>query len=148
MGLTSNPEVNYELLEKTLEELEEAEKRLRCVDVPPGNNLQNDDLIQSIKCKYHLKGSLLNFELPHLNYWAHRDQKHQLDRIESWLENLIPIVKTAELILQISRKSGLKTICTAEYGFYQYVNQRQTNLDLIQIKVNSKFNTISRNHRK
>ena len=136
VGLTSNPEVNYELLEKTLEELEEAEKRLRCIDVPPGNNLQNDDLIQSIKCKYNLKGSLFNFELPHLNYWAHRDQKNQLDRIESWLEDLIPIVKTAELILQISRKSGVRTICTAEYGFYQYVNERQTNLDLIQIKVN------------
>ena len=136
VGLASNPKVNYELLEKTLQELEEADKRLRSVDVPPGNNLQNDHLIQSINCKYNLRGSLFNFELPHLNYWAHRDQKHQLDRIESWLEDLIPIVKTAELILQISRKSGIKTICTAEHGFYQHVNEKQTNLDLMQIKIN------------
>jgi len=133
--LTSNPEVNYGLLERTLEELEEASKRLRYLDVPPGSNLQNDHFIKSIKCKYNLRGPLHNFELPHLNYWAHKDPKIQLDRINFWLEDLIPIVKTAELILQISRKSGIKTICTAECGFYQYVNEKQTSLDLMQIKV-------------
>ena len=135
VSLTSNPEVNYEILEKTLEELEEADKRLRYLEVPPGNNLQKDHFIQSIKCKYNIKGPLYDFELPHLNYWGHKETELQLDRIEFWLEDLIPIVKTAELILRISRKSGQKNICTAEFGFYQYVNEKQTNLDLMQIKV-------------
>ena len=135
VSLISNPEVNYEILEKTLEELEETDKRLRYLEVPPGSNLQKDHFVQSIKSKYNLKGAAYNFELTHLNYWAHRDLEMQLDRIEFWLEDLIPIVKTAELILRISRKSGPKSICTAECGFYQYINERQTNLDLMQIRV-------------
>ena len=135
VSLSSNPDVNYEILEKTLEELEEADKRLRCLEVPPGNNLQKDHFIQLIKFKYNIKGPLYDFELPHLNYWIHQELELQLDRIEFWLEDLIPIVKAAELILRISRKSGQKTICTAENGFYQYVNEKQTNLDLMQIKV-------------
>ena len=135
VSLTSSPEVNHEILEKTLEELEETDKRLRYLEVPPGSNLQKDHFIQSIKSKYNLRGPPYNFELPHLNYWAHRDLENQLDRIKFWLEDLIPIVKTAELILRISRQSGRKTICKAECGFYQYMNEKQTNLDLMQIKV-------------
>ena len=138
VSLTSNPEVNYEILEKTLEELEETDSRLAYLEVPPGNNLQKDHFIQSIKSKYNLRGEPYNFELPHLNYWAHRDLEIQLDRIKFWLEDLIPIVKTAQLILRISRKSGQKTICKAECGFYQYLNEKHTSLDLMQIKVHPK----------
>ena len=47
----------------------------------------------------------------------------------------MPMIKTVELILQLSRDSGVEAICSADNGFYQYENDRQATLDLIRVTV-------------
>jgi len=131
--LKHNPDVNLDLLKETLENIERLKKKIHILKKVPDDNFENDELIQAVKRKYSVKGSLYPFELPLLNFWINQNENFHLNKIRDWLEGFMPIYEAVRLILKITRESVPVLPLTADKGIYEQGSDNDSVIDLIRV---------------
>ena len=136
-SLIKNPGVNDELLATTLIKIDRYKKNIRSLETSPWENFLNDHFVQSVRCKYNIRGTLHAFEIPQLNFWVHQSELFQFERIQYWLEAFMPIARTVKLILKIARDSATLSQCSASGGIYEHHDEHHPVVDLIRVLIDS-----------
>ena len=134
-ALEGNPGVDNHKLKHILGDLNENIETIRDNDCKPGNALDTDELITSIKQKDSLAGGACNFDLPAYNYWLNKSAHARQKSLREWQEDLSTIRKSADLVLRLVRSNAISKKETAKGGFFQQSIESGATYQLIRVMV-------------
>ncbi|MCP4125534.1 MAG: cell division protein ZapD [Gammaproteobacteria bacterium] len=131
--LTTSSGVNRELLDKVLDEITEATTDIQNNIGQIGQELRDNEFLQSILHRSSIPGGNCAFDLPLYHYWLEKPAEDRLLQLNQWLQTLEPIHKAVMLLLSIMRDSTVPTQEHAEEGMFQMALDTQSPARLIRI---------------
>ena len=132
-ALEGNPGVDTYKLKHILSDLNESIEIIRNNEYNPGNALDTDELITSIRQKDSLAGGACNFDLPAYHYWLNKPALARQKNLQEWQEDLAIIRNSTDLVLRLVRSNAISKKETAEGGFFQQSIESGAKYQLIRI---------------
>ena len=132
-ALEGNPGVDTYKLKHVLSDLNESIVIIRDSDCKPGNSLETDELLTSIRQKDSLAGGACNFDLPAYHYWLNKSARVRQKNLQEWQEDLSIIRRSTELVLRLARSNATSKKETAVGGFFQQLIESGATYQLIRI---------------
>ena len=136
-GLEGNPGVDTYKLKHVLDDINEYLATLQNNSCQPGSTLDTDELISSIKQRSTLAGGANNFDLPAYHHWLNKSARARQQRLREWLEDMLIIQKSTDLVLNLIRSNTNPTKEIAKAGFFQQSIETGMAYQLIRIVVPS-----------
>ena len=134
-ALEGNPGVDTYKLKHVLDDINEYLATLQNNGCQPGSTLDADELINSIKQRNSLAGGACNFDLPAYHHWLNKPARSRQQRLHEWLEDMLIIQKSTDLVLNLMRSNTNPTKEIAKAGFFQQSIETGTTYQLIRIVV-------------
>ncbi len=134
-GLDDSPDVDLELLDKTLKQIDEYSLEIQRNIGQIGRELRNNEFIQSILNRSGIPGGKCSFDLPLYHHWLEQPASTRISHLQQWLDAVDPIRKAVMLLLSIMRDSSNPTDECAEYGMFQMSLNSKTPARLIRISL-------------
>ncbi|MFK8067125.1 MAG: cell division protein ZapD [Gammaproteobacteria bacterium] len=144
--LKKNPQVDGEVLNEMLNRLQDSHNQLTNPAYHPGQNINEDELISSIKQRSSIAGGACNFDLPSYHHWLSKNSSERKFQLNQWFDDLKYMKNAINLVLKILRSGSEATKETAPEGFFQYSLDQNKPIQLIRILLpvgNSSFPEIS-----
>ncbi len=132
-GLNASSGVNKELLDRVLDNIDLATSDIRGNIGQIGQDLRDNEFLQSILHRSSIPGGNCAFDLPLYHYWLEKPVESRLSQLKQWMETLEPIHKAVILLLSIMRDSTVPTQERAEAGLFQMTLDTQTPARLIRM---------------
>ncbi|MEN9775462.1 MAG: hypothetical protein RL322_2532, partial [Pseudomonadota bacterium] len=105
-GLRGNPEVNAEMLERTLARIDESIAGLGSMSGRPGQHLRDNEWLMSIRSRASIAGGACEFDHPSYYAWQNRPQAMRQEDIAAWAAPLQPLRFGIAVMLGLLRSSG------------------------------------------
>ena len=118
-ALHNNPGISEEALDAILSEIETASDRLFNLSGKIGQHLRENEWLMGIKQRACIPGGTCEFDLPSYHFWLHQDATLRRNAIREWLEPMLPIRDSLDIILKLLRESGKTHQFTAHQGSFQ-----------------------------
>ena len=134
-ALEGNPGVDTYKLKQVLDDINECLATIQDNDCRPGATLDADELISSIKQRSSLAGGACNFDLPAYHHWLNKSTRARQQRLHEWLEDILIIQKSAELVLSLIRSNANPTKEIARAGVFQQSIETGVTYQLVRIIV-------------
>lgn len=132
-ALEGNPGVDTYKLKHVLCDLNECLETIQDIAYEPGQALEKDGLITSIRQKSSVAGGACNFDLPAYHHWLNKPTRFKQQCLRAWQEDLLNIQKATNLVLNLIRNNAVATKETAKEGFFQQSIETGTKYQLIRI---------------
>ncbi len=97
--------------------------------------LRSDKLISMVRQRLSIPGGCCSFDLPLLQLWLNLPQVARDEKLTFWLEGLIPLKESLEIILHLIRSTGFFENKESHNGFYQD-NVEDKHLIRIRLPIN------------
>lgn len=117
--LGSNPEVDLSKLEVFISQLGQLSKWFRSQQGKIGHQLLEQEFIANAKQKLTLGTARLSFDAPSVKLFLSLPIETQQLKLQEWLNAFKGIQTSVEVLLRLSRETGMYETCFAEEGFYQ-----------------------------
>lgn len=117
--LDNNPNVDSSTLSGILDELDVLIDRLHALNGQPGQNLRDNDFLNSIRQRSTIAGGDCDFDLPAYHQWLSYPAAIRTKELRNWLSDYDSIRDAIHMILQLIRESATAVTQTAESGFFQ-----------------------------
>jgi len=131
------PAVNKNKLEATLVELKTQLRNMQSTSGRHSKQLKNDELLNSVRQRMALSSNLCSFDIPALYYWLHQNSEQQKQQFNKWLEELVNIKVSINLIMQIIRNSAVFETKTAICGFFQTALAHNSHHQIIRVRTST-----------
>jgi cell division protein ZapD len=132
-GLEDTEGVDQQLLEKTLRHIEESSSNIQQNIGHIGNELRENEFLQSILNRSGIPGGTCSFDLPLYHYWLEQPADTRAAHLRQWLKTVAPIKESVSLLLSLMRDSSSPTEELAEKGLFQMSLNTKTPARLIRI---------------
>ena len=132
-ALEGNPGVDTYKLKHVLKDINECLATIQDNACQPGATLDADEMISSIKKRSSLAGGACNFDLPAYHHWLNKSTRARQQRLHEWLEDLLIIQKSTNLVLNLIRGNANPTKEIAKAGFFQQSIETGMTYQLIRI---------------
>ena len=132
-ALEGNPGVDTYKLKHILEDINECLATIQDNACQPGATLDADELISSIRKRSSLAGGACNFDLPAYHYWLSTSTRARQQRLSEWLEDMLIIQKSINLVLNLIRGNANPTKEIAKGGIFQQSIETGMTYQLIRI---------------
>ncbi len=127
------PGINHGKLTHIISEQKVCLDELHDIDGNIGQELQKNELLNSIRQRLSMPGGLCEFDLPVYAHWLKQAYEKRHETLLEWFAPFATLNKTINLILQVIRDSTDTIDEIAEDGFYQ--KSLDTNLSCLMIRV-------------
>ncbi len=141
-GLDDSPDVDQDLLEHTLQEIEESTAEIQRNIGQIGHELRENEFIQSILNRSGIPGGNCSFDLPLYHYWLEQPASVRTAQLQQWLSAIDPIRRSVLLLLSIMRDSSSPTDEVATHGMFQMSLNTRTPARLIRIALPKEANIL------
>ena len=128
------PGVDADRLDRLLSTLEQRKLALSHVGSQFLTPIKECDFLSAIKHRSAIPGGTCSFDLPDYNFWLSLPREVRVRQLSSWLQTLAPLCDAVANLLWFAREAGEPMQCTADSGFYQTNLDRNTRLNLIQLR--------------
>ena len=132
-ALANNPNVETERLAIILQSITSLLESLKKSSYQPGQNIKQDEFINSIKQRSIIPGGSCNFDLPNYHYWLHKPEIERQQDINNWYSDLKLVNDGLKLALNMIRNSATPVTEHAISGFFQKPIESNLSCQLIRI---------------
>ena len=134
------PDINHGRLSLLIDEQKKCIQDLHAIQGNVGQNLQQNELLNSIRQRITVPGGLCDFDLPVYSHWLNQSYEHRKAILVEWFTPFLALQKSIKLILQVIRDSHDSVDEVAESGFYQKNIEKDQQCLLIRVTLNGESN--------
>lgn len=133
--LIKRPQIDHQQLNTILESIEERSNELKTSTGQLGQELQNIELLSSIRQKSSVPGCICSFDLPAMSFWHSQTDAVRQQHLEAWYEPFKVLEQSLQLILDVLRQSTDESDEIANSGFFQQTINTNQAVQLLRIAV-------------
>lgn len=137
--LSANPEVDLSKLEVFINQLGQLSKWFRSQKGKIGHQLLDQEFIANAKQKIAVGTTRLGFDAPFVKLFLSMPESQRQDKLVGWLKAFKGIQTSVEVLLRLSRETGIYQTAFAEDGFYQQ-SMEKNEFQFIGIRLPSELN--------
>lgn len=134
-NLIDNPQVDSSRLSTILKAMEHLIDNLHAMKNQPGNELREDEFLNTIRQRSTIPGGTCDFDLPAYHRWLELPWEEREAEQKKWLNYLDPIRQAIELLLKMIRNSADPIEAMSENGCYQQNLDNDTPFQLIRVSL-------------
>ncbi|MDQ2993892.1 MAG: cell division protein ZapD [Pseudomonadota bacterium] len=131
--LEGSPHVDQTALRQILNELDQLIDVLYTTPGKIGQNLRENDFLNTIRQYSYNPGGACNFSLPAYQLWLQQSKEIRIQSLTTWFDHFTHLRAAVRLLLQLIRSSGNNTIITAKEGFFQQALDPNLPCELVQV---------------
>ncbi|AKJ69972.1 hypothetical protein PATSB16_00320 [Pandoraea thiooxydans] len=136
-----NPDIETNTLETLLGEVERSLGNLNQIPGKPGQHLNDNEWLSSIRSRSVIPGGTCRFDLPSYYAWRHNVPEQRRADIAKWMAPLLPLRDALTLVLGLARESGQASKVMAQQGSYQQMLTGRV-YHLMQVRVSPELGMI------
>jgi len=125
--------VNQDRLSTVVHKLQSETVRLLDSRGPLDSHLKSHELFNALKQRRPKRGGINLFDLPQLNHWLSQPADSRMALLRSWIGPYDEIYRAINLLLNLTRESGKKTVTVAKQGFYEQVLDQGASHQLLRV---------------
>jgi len=133
--LSQRPQIDQQQLSALLKNIEQRSDELKNNKGQLGQELQNIELLASIKQKSSVPGCICSFDLPAMSFWHGQSETLRRQHLEQWFEPFKMLDHALQLILEVLRSSTEESDEVAHSGFFQQSINTNQAVQLLRIAV-------------
>ena len=118
-ALHNNPEISEEILDATIDKIENISTSLLDMSGKVGQYLRENEWLMGIKQRAGIPGGTCEFDLPSYHYWLHQNTAVRCDHLRNWMAPMAPIRDGVDILLNLLRESGKMRRFVAHQGSFQ-----------------------------
>lgn len=134
------PQVDSTKLRQVLNELDRLIDKLYATQGKIGQNLRNNEFLNSIRQHLYNPGGAVNFSNPALQLWLRKPTEERMEDLKTWLKEFDQLIDVVILILRLTRESNNAADKLAENGFYQQALDPNVSCELVRVALSSDTN--------
>ncbi|OGS91529.1 MAG: cell division protein ZapD [Gallionellales bacterium GWA2_60_18] len=119
IALHNNPAISEDALDSILAEIDAAATGLLAMPGKIGQHLRDNEWLMGIKQRACMPGGTCEFDLPAYHYWQEQSPEARRKDLRTWLEPMLPIESSMNIVLRLLRESGRVLRFTAHHGTFQ-----------------------------
>lgn len=131
--LESNPEVDQSKLGEILARVDSLVDRLYLQQGQIGQELRDNEFLNSIKQRTAIPGGTCDFDLPAYHHWLQRPPAERSAELRRWFATFDNYRASIDLIMGLVRESATRSRETATGGFYQQSLDTSVPYQLIRV---------------
>jgi len=136
-ALESLPTVDRSKLARLLNELEVLIDRIHSLHGQIGQELRQNEFLNSIKQRSSIPGGTCDFDLPGYHYWLERPAAERIRDLSAWLSVFDTIHLSVNLLLRLIRESTRPNEEHAHAGFFQKTLDPSLPCQMIRVAVDA-----------
>jgi len=133
--LSKRPQIDQGQLVALLDKQTSLIDRLRSNTGQLGQEIQNADLLNSVRQKSSVPGPICDFDLPAFHFWLTRPESIRREHLQQWFAPFEVLREAVSIILDVLRNSANDTEETALKGFFQKVIDSNQAVQLLHITI-------------
>jgi len=133
--LNNNPNVDHDMLDDVLNELDVLSDRLHALEGRFGQNIRDNEFLNSIQQRSSIAGGNCDFDLPAYHQWLVLPAENRAADIAEWMASYLPMRDAIRMILNLVRDGASTTKQLAENGFYQQSLDTNIPYQLIRVSL-------------
>ncbi|MBU6491885.1 MAG: cell division protein ZapD [Burkholderiales bacterium] len=141
LAYRGNPDIETNTLETLLGEVERSLGNLNQIPGKPGQHLNDNEWLSSIRSRSVIPGGTCRFDLPSYYAWRHNVAEQRRADIAKWMAPLLPLRDALTLVLGLARESGQASKVMAQQGSYQQMLTGRV-YHLMQVRVSPELGMI------
>lgn len=131
--LSETPGVDHAQLKNILHWLTKLRTVLHDKEGPLGQELRENDFLNTIRQRSSIPGGTCDFDLPVYHQWLHLPHERRDADLERWLTSLDTVRQAIELVLKLIRNSAEPANLAAPGGAYQHNLDPSVPFQLVRI---------------
>jgi len=131
--MSALPGIDPARLSGVLDELKAMSEQLYANSGQLGQMLRKNELLKTVQQRIMIPGGSCPFDLPIFHYWLQLPAELRQRDLQEWMAALLPVRKSAQLLLALIRGSANPTPEHAKEGYFQRVLENQQTPQLIRI---------------
>lgn len=129
------PQVDNTKLRHILSELDRLIDQLYTTHGKIGQNLRNNEFLNSIRQHLYNPGGAVNFSNPAFQLWLQKPAVIRVSDLKVWLSEFDQLRDVIELLLRLTRQSSLPLEKYADNGFYQQALDPNTSCEMVRVSI-------------
>ena len=130
-----NPDVDTDRLDAFVRNLDGLKAQLAAIGTQYLQSLKDCDFLSAIKHRSSIPGGTCTFDVPDYAYWLASSVDDRERQLSQWLRALSPLCDAVAELLWLTREAAEPERCIADAGFYQHSLDRNTQLNLIRVRI-------------
>jgi cell division protein ZapD len=141
ISFKSNPNVQADMLDKVLNDVEQASIALMASTGKTGQNVRDNEWLMSIRGRTIIPGGACEFDLPSYYAWQKNSAEKRFADISMWFAPIAPLFNAINVVLRLLRESGITTKVIAQSGSYQQMLQGKV-YQLLRVRIDQDLGAI------
>lgn len=129
------PQVDGTKLRNVLSELDRLIDGLYATQGKIGQNLRNNEFLNSIRQHLYNPGGAVNFSNPAFQLWLQKPAVNRIADLKVWLKEFDQVREVVDLLLTLTRQSNMPVEKYADKGFYQQSLDPNTSCEMVRVSV-------------
>ena len=134
-GLQHDLGVDRGRLSQLLDEFNTLVDRMHALQGQVGQELRQNEFLNSIKQRISIPGGTCDFDLPGYHFWLQRPAENRIADLRRWIKSFEPIHLSVLLLLRLVRESAHSSQETAHEGFFQKMLDPNAPCQLVRVTV-------------
>ena len=141
ISFKSNPNVQAEMLDKVLEEVDQASSALIASTGKTGQHIRENEWLMRIRGRTIIPGGACEFDLPSYHAWQQNPPEKRFADISAWFAPIAPLFTAISVVLRLLRESGSTSKVIAQSGSYQQMLQGKVH-QLLRVNIPQELGAI------
>lgn len=134
-ALENAPGVDGARLSQLLDEFDVLVDRMHAMQGQIGQELRQNEFLNSIKQRISIPGGTCDFDLPGYHFWLQRPAEQRIADLRRWIKAFEPVQLSILLLLRLIRESALSSQEIAHEGFFQKMLDPNSPCLLVRVTV-------------
>ena len=134
-ALEHAPGVDRTRLSQLLDEFDTLADRMHDLHGQVGQELRQNEFLNSIKQRISIPGGTCDFDLPGYHFWLQRPAENRIADLHRWIKVFEPVRLSVLLLLRLVRESAHSSQELAHEGFFQKMLDPNAPCQLVRVTV-------------
>jgi cell division protein ZapD len=134
------PQVDSNKLRNILNELDRLIDRLYATQGKIGQNLRNNEFLNSVRQHLYNPGGAVNFSNPAFQLWLKKSGNDRTSDLSLWFKEFDQLRDVVSLLLRLTRQSSIAVEKHSDNGFYQQALDASTCCEMVRVYLPSTEN--------
>ena len=141
-GYRGNPAIAEDVLDQIIAQLDGSFQAMNSVPGKPGQSLNENDWLMSIRSRVGIPGGTCEFDLPAYFAWQHKTGTARQHDLARWTATLMPLADSIQLLLKLLRDAGTPQKVAANGGQYQQNLPQGRTFQLLRLALDASLELI------
>ena len=132
-ALEHAPGVDNGRLSQLLDEFDVLTDRMHALQGQIGQELRQNEFLNSIKQRISIPGGTCDFDLPGYHFWLQRPTENRIADLHRWIKVFEPVQLSVLLLLRLVRESAHSSQEIAHEGFFQKTLDANAPCQLVRV---------------